>query len=241
MFLDLNTLREFYKTPLGMAAREDISKKIHDIWPNMTNMRTLSLGYGTPYIDPWLVDSERLISLMPAAQGVEHWPKDQKNLSLLSYEDELPFSDSFFDRVILIHTVENTEHLHGMLRELWRILISKGRLLIIIPNRKGIWARFDHTPFGHGRPYTTKQMRDMLESSCFDFIDRKRALYFPPFTLHLMQKTIPVWNFIGKKILRSFSGAIIIEAEKQLYATAPMLRSRTQLRRRTAAARNILT
>ena len=39
-----------------------------------------------------------------------------------------------------------------LLRECWRVLRDDGRLLVVVPNRLGSWALFDHTPFGQGRP-----------------------------------------------------------------------------------------
>ena len=41
-----------------------------------------------------------------------------------------------------------------MLREVWRVLAPSGRLMAVIPNRRGVWTRTDTTPFGHGRPFT---------------------------------------------------------------------------------------
>ena len=37
-----------------------------------------------------------------------------------------------------------------------------GRLLIVVPNRRGVWARSDTTPFGHGRPYSRSQITHLL-------------------------------------------------------------------------------
>ena len=49
--------------------------------------------------------------------------------------------------------------------EIWRVLSGNGRLLVIAPNRRGIWARFEHTPFGHGRPYTSSQLYRLLRDT----------------------------------------------------------------------------
>ena len=52
-----------------------------------------------------------------------------------------------------------------MLAEVWRVLTPGGRLLVVVPNRAGLWARMENTPFGYGRPFSRKQlsrlMRDM--------------------------------------------------------------------------------
>jgi alpha-ketoglutarate-dependent 2,4-dichlorophenoxyacetate dioxygenase len=45
--------------------------------------------------------------------------------------------------------------------------MPEGRLLLIVPNRRGIWARLDSTPFGHGRPYSRGQLERLLGDALF--------------------------------------------------------------------------
>ena len=37
-----------------------------------------------------------------------------------------------------------------------------GKLVIVTPNRRGLWARFEHTPFGTGRPFSRGQLTELL-------------------------------------------------------------------------------
>ena len=64
----------------------------------------------------------------------------------------LPLPDLSMDRIVVVHGLEYSENLRGFLREMWRVLSDGGRLLVVVPNRRSIWARADHTPFGHGHP-----------------------------------------------------------------------------------------
>src|SRR6185437_16156554 len=134
MFADVVELREFYGTRLGQVARRMVARRIRQLWPDLTGMRLLGLGYATPYLRPFLNEAERVLALMPAAQGVLHWPAEGPN------------------RVILIHGIEFSEQIRPMLKEAWRVLAGGGRLLAVLPNRRGIWARIDNTPFGQGHP-----------------------------------------------------------------------------------------
>lgn len=74
MFADVVDLREFYGTRLGQVARRMVSRHIRRLWGDTTGLRLLGLGYATPYLRPFLAEAERVIALMPAAQGVLHWP-----------------------------------------------------------------------------------------------------------------------------------------------------------------------
>ena len=55
-----------------------------------------------------------------------------------------------------------------------------GRALFIVPNRGGLWARRDATPFGFGRPYTLSQLEAQLRAH--DFLPERdvAALFQPP-------------------------------------------------------------
>ena len=101
---------------------------------------------------------------MPAPQGVLHWPGEELNSTALIEEAELPLPDMSVDRVLLAHALEHTEQLRPLLREIWRVLNPSGRVIAIVPNRRGIWARIDSTPFGHGHPYTAGQLSRLLRS-----------------------------------------------------------------------------
>ena len=67
-----------------------------------------------------------------------------------------------------------------MLKEIWRVLAGGGRLLIVAPNRRGIWARLDRTPFGSGRPYTMSQLSQLLRDEQFTPVATGAALFVPP-------------------------------------------------------------
>jgi hypothetical protein len=52
--------------------------------------------------------------------------------------------------------------------------------LVIAPNRRGIWARLDRTPFGSGRPYTMSQLSRLLRDEQFTPVGTGTALFIPP-------------------------------------------------------------
>src|SRR6201995_3611963 len=141
MYNDIVDLREFYLSPLGQVARRQLRARIRRIWPSVKGERILALGYGTPFIRPLFGEAERLLAMMPAAQGVAYWPREGPNIFSLVEIDNLPLPDSSVDRVILIHALEGASSAaHDLLREVWRVMRSNGRVLVIVPNRRGIWA-----------------------------------------------------------------------------------------------------
>lgn len=219
---DVVDLRDFYETPLGNMAASLIFKQIYSLWPNLAKQSLLGIGYPLPYLSPYLDHAESVLAFMPAQQGVVGWPENAPSLTALVEENALPLPDQSVDRILLVHGLEQTNQARPFLREVWRVLKSSGRLLVIVPNRRGLWARFDNTPFGQGHPYTMTQLSHVLRDNLFTPIYSTRGLYVFPSNSRFLLSTQPVWEKIGSHMLQKFSGVICIEAIKQVYAGTPV-------------------
>ena len=167
MSIDVVDLRNFYGQRLGKVARQFVSRGVRSLWRDAAGQRVLGIGYATPYLGLFREDAERCLAFMPASQGVLKWPTARPALSALVDENELPLTDGAVDRVLLVHGLEMTNDPAALLREVWRVLASGGRLLAVVPNRRGLWARMDTTPFGHGRPYSRSQINQLLRETWF--------------------------------------------------------------------------
>ena len=230
MYNDAIDLRDFYGSSLGGAARRILRARLREMWPDLRGMRLLGLGYATPLLRPFREEAERVIAMMPAAQGVVHWPPDGAGLVALADEAELPLPDVSVDRVLLVHALECSEQLRPMLREIWRVMTEGGRLIAIVPNRRGIWARLDRTPFGQGHPYTPSQLSRLFRDNMFAPIRTRPALFVPPSRSRMLIAAAPAWEKLGQRWLTAFSGVVMIEAGKQIYA-ASAAREATRRRR----------
>jgi SAM-dependent methyltransferase len=218
MASDVVDLRDFYRSALGQVARRMIRRAIQRVWPDLTGMRLLGIGYATPFLSALSGDTERTIAVMPATLGVLRWPSEGRNLVTLADEGELPFADYSIDRVVLVHAIETSDEVQAMLKEIWRVLAGGGRVLIVAPNRRGIWARLDRTPFGSGRPYTMSQLSQLLRDEQFTPIGSDTALFIPPATSRMMLRSAAAWERIGKRWFPTFAGVLMVEATKQIYA-----------------------
>jgi SAM-dependent methyltransferase len=218
MYADVVDLREFYLSPLGQTARRLLRARIGQIWPGARGERVLALGYGVPFLRPMLEEATSVIAMMPAEQGVAYWPRGGPNVSCLVDTKDLPLPDNSIDRVMLVHALEGSADPHSMLREVWRVLRSGGRLLMVVANRRGLWAHSDRTPFGTGQPYSAFQIKDTLRDHGF-LADRVRhALFMLPSSSRLMLSLADLFEKYGAKVFPGFGGLLLIEANKQLYA-----------------------
>src|SRR5438067_1857923 len=224
MSSDVVDLRDFYRTGLGQIARRMIRGAIRQVWPDMHGMRLLGIGYPTPFLPAISADTERTVAVMPAALGVLGWAPDGRNVVALADEGELPFADYSIDRVLLVHGLETSDEARPMLKEIWRVLAGGGRLLVIAPNRRGIWARVDGTPFGSGLPYTVSQLSQLLRDEQFTPIGSHAALFVPPTVSRMVLRSAPAWERIGKRWFPTVAGIVLVEAGKQIYAKPTAIR-----------------
>ena len=229
MSIDVVDLRNFYAHRLGTVARHFISRSIRYRWNETQGLRVLGIGYATPYLGVFRDQAERCLAFMPSTQGVVKWPTARPTLSALVDEGELPLPDAAVDRVMLIHVLEMTHDAMGLLREVWRVLASGGKLLAVVPNRRGLWARMDTTPFGHGRPYSRSQITQLLRETWFTPVSWSEALYVPPIERGWFLRSAIAWERAGATISAPFAGVHLVEATKQVYRAIPARREKRQL------------
>lgn len=216
MRVDILDLQRFYASRLGAAAVRMTMRRVESVWPHANGLDVLGVGYALPYLAPYQAGARRTAAMMPAAQGAECWPAAGKGMTCLADETRMPFADAVFDRVLVVHALEEAENARALLREVWRVTAPEGRIVVIAANRLGLWARADKTPFGHGRPYSRLQLAALLSDAMFEPVARTRALYLPPVPW-LAGLAYPVER-AGAVLWPSFGGLILMEAVKRLYA-----------------------
>ncbi|MDQ2634907.1 MAG: class I SAM-dependent methyltransferase, partial [Pseudomonadota bacterium] len=127
-------------------------------------------------------------------------------------------------RMLLVHSLEHAESPRETLKEIWRVLSPAGRVVIVVPNRRGVWARFEHTPFGTGRPFSRGQLNELLREANFTPSAWADALFFPPSKRRFMMRFHGVLERTGRRLWPIFSGVIVVEAQKRLYQGLPVAR-----------------
>lgn len=225
---DVLELRAFYASPLGRMAREMLGRKLGEAWGDARGLDVLGLGYPTPFLEPLLPRARRVVAMMPAAQGVEVWPGGAGNLAALADETALPLMGALFDRVLAVHALEEADDPLAVLREIWRVLAPSGRVIVAVAARNGLWSLAENTPFGHGRPYTRRQLEALLREAELEPTGYTRALYAPP--MAWAAGWAEGFEQMGAWLWPNFSGLILIEAVKQTFAVKPKgLRQRARV------------
>lgn len=232
MHLDAFDLKDFYARRLGLMVRRLLRRRIRARWSDVRGLRVFGLGYATPYLSEFRNEALSLGALMPSGFGALPWPESGPSRTALVDETELPLDDEAADRVVLVHMLEWSERSRTLLREIWRVLSPNGRVLVVVPNRRGLWARVDTTPFGYGSPFSRSQLTKLLKDSMFQPEGWQYALYSPPFNWRVLTRWPAFWERLGLILWPTFSGVILVEATKQVYAAMPVRETERKMRRR---------
>ncbi|TDR90189.1 class I SAM-dependent methyltransferase [Enterovirga rhinocerotis] len=217
MSVDVTDLMRFYQAPLGEAARRQLSRVLAESWDGLRGLRLLGIGYATPYLSALGADCERTIAFMPPSQGVVTWPEPSRSSSALADPTMLPLPEGSIDRVLVVHAIEMAPEPAEMLHEIARILTPSGRALLVFPNRRGLWTRIDTTPFGHGQPFSRKQIRRLLQETQLEAEAWRETLYMPPLENGLVLRSAAAWERMGRRLALPFAGLHVVEAGKRLH------------------------
>ena len=109
-----------------------------------------------------------------------------------------------------------------MLEEVWRVMRPNGRILVLVPNRHGLWARAEATPFGHGSPFSASQLARLLREHRFAPLTAGAMLFFPPAGSRAVLRTAAVWQRVGRHLGRPFGGLVYVEAGKTVFEARPV-------------------
>ena len=220
MHLDIGQVSSFYTTTgLGGIVKRVLRDQIVGLWPDTRGQTVAGFGFPTPVLRPFLASSRRVLGLMPAQQGVMAWPRsgdDGENRSVLVDETRWPIATGTIDRLIVMHGLETCDNPTGLIDEIWRTLGPGGRAVFVVPNRSGLWARRDVTPFGFGRPYSLMQLESLLQDHQFTPERHISALYMLPSHRPFWLRTARYWERLNNRLpVPLAAGVLIVEVSKR--------------------------
>ena len=218
MFEDAAEFHDYYRSRQGRHVAMRLRRRLTDFWSRSANGCNAAFGYA-----PQLLradDHPAVLNFAPMRLGPYDWPPKGPGRTVLVNGRSLPLLDVQLDRLLLIHALEFDSNPSRLLDECWRVLDGAGRLLVMVPNRNGLWARAERTPFGHGRPFSRGQLRKLLQDHGFTPVEARTMLFMPPAALGLFLRFGPQIERLGRNWSPAVGGVLLVEAQKNLYAPA---------------------
>ncbi|WP_075261555.1 class I SAM-dependent methyltransferase [Candidatus Odyssella acanthamoebae] len=225
--MDISDLLKFYASSLGMEVQNRLTNSITELWPSVKCDTFICHGFPFPFLNDMVLKVERMAVFMSPHIGVMNWPLKGKNITALAEEGDLPLGDDSVDRLLLLHSLEFCQNPRSFLREIWRVLAPEGRAIVMVPNRRSLWSRLDHTPFGHGNPYSMGQLSYLLKENQFEICQKVRSLYILPSEFWHNTVAASIAESLNKTFAEKLSGVVAIEVKKRVYSgTLPKERKR---------------
>lgn len=150
--------------------------------------------------------------------------------------DNLPIMSDSIDVVVLPHSLEFLDSPHRLLREIERILIGEGHLIIIGFNPWslcGLWRLFlawrDEPPW-NGHFYGMARIKDWLSLLDFELIKTDKFFYRPPLQNDRIMLKLQFLEKLGKFFWPYFGSVQVIVAKKRVMPLTPIKLSRKDRR-----------
>jgi len=145
-----------------------------------------------------------------------------------AHPDALPFAPDSIDVVLLPHVLEFDDHPHAVLREVERVLIPEGYVIIIGFNPISLWGLWHWflkkraiAPWC-GKFLPVWRIRDWLALLGFEEVELHTRFFSPPFQNdYLMNKRYLLEHF-GRRWVRNLGAVYILVAKKRVSTLTPL-------------------
>ncbi|MEM1390345.1 MAG: methyltransferase domain-containing protein [Pseudomonadota bacterium] len=213
-------LEAFYATKLGSMTTARIAQRLKDLWGPCKGLSILGIGFPQPILPLWQDTARCAVGVVTEESGVTVTSFKGKRGGKVApaLDHRLPFGDGVFDRVVLLHAIEEAESPRAALREAWRVLAPEGRIVVATANRKSFWSLAESKAFGNGRPWTRRQLIALLNDGLFQVTASTTAVHMPPLNWPMITAASESWERIGELISPGLGGVVLVEAGKHIYA-----------------------
>lgn len=214
-------LKRWYQSPLGRYLLAQVHATLEPLMSTSFGYYALQLGCD--------IEAEEITR----GCRVKHlfvMGHDQQGIDLRGVETALPIATDSTDMVILMHALSQSQEPHAILREVNRILIPDGKLIIIDFNPLSLWGLrhlfqswLDDAPWA-GHYYTAQRLKDWASLLGFEQLNDLRCGYVLPLNY---QKLIDRSRILSKFSERwlTFSAALnILVFEKNTIPLTPVRR-----------------
>lgn len=211
--------QRWLETPLGEAVLAREAALLHEALADVFGFELLQVGsWGAPGRLVGGARTQHRCCISPDASGPG---------AIRAEHHSLPVATSSVEAVLLPHTLEHALHPHEVLREVDRVLVGEGSVLICGFNPFGPWG-LRHMVSGRRFPPPTERMLsegrigDWLRLLGYEVVGAQRYLFIPPWSARLpgrgrewLERRVP-------GLVPPLAGAYLLKARKRIHALTPI-------------------
>lgn len=171
---------QFEKKNWWFIARRELIKNLLDKITNK-NSKIIDIGSGSG-INIQYLKNYNIVGVDKSKRLVQAGKKEGKNIRMYDVEKRIPFRKNSFDVALCLDILEHLENDDRVLKEIYRILTPKGKILITVPAFGFLWGQQDIVSM-HKRRYTKRMLIKLVKENNFKI---KRITYWNSFLFPIM-------------------------------------------------------
>lgn len=211
-------LNDWYTSPAGQILSKELGNKLEQLLPSLFGYYALQIGTICNEID--------LISSSTIGQKI-YMTENPKQGNVAASPLALPFPQDTLDLIILPHTLDFSNDPHQVLREVHRVLISEGHIVLIAFNPLSMMglcklalARSKRVPWS-GHFYSARRLKDWLALLDFTVHVTEHIGLRPPIQNLRLQQRLEFLNKVDRYGMGLLGGVQIFVAKKRVLTLTP--------------------
>lgn len=214
-----SALQDWYATSPGRYLLHGINDCLDSLLPRLFGYYAVQIG---------CLDQGRDMLAKSRINNCIHLGVATGSVDLLANADYLPFKEDSLDLVLLLHTLDFAHDPHSILREIDRILIPEGHVVIVGFNpmslyglRKVLPGQKNRVPWC-GRFYSLIRLRDWLSLLGFDTLVSHCLGHRPPMQYSGLQQYLVIAEKVGHRLAPSLGALNVVLAQKKEATLTPI-------------------
>jgi SAM-dependent methyltransferase len=218
----LARLQDWYRSPLGAEVAALESACVQRLLSDTFGYYLVQLGVTESFRDAMASSRIRHRILMPCEQPSGHGGRE-----IVGWPSRLPLASDSIDALLLPHTLDFSPDPNAVLREVERVLIPEGRVIVLGFNALSAWGLWSllrgsetQVPWC-GRFRTAHQIEDWLAVLGFDIEIREHIMFRPPFR-RALGPNCSAFDTLGRRLWPILGGVYSIRAVKRVATLTPL-------------------
>ena len=213
-------LQVWYQTPMGQRLQELERQQLEQVLPDLFGYHLVQVGY----VGKTDLTAASRISHRVMMSASEHTLPDHA-VQFCGDSNQLPIASDSVDVVLLPHVLEFSHAPHEVLREVDRILVPEGHVIILSFNPYSLWNgwRWAYTwsrkiPWC-GKFFSATRLRDWLALLGFDMVQQQGYGFTTSCNTSTLEDRL---ERAGQRFLSFAGGSCLLVAKKRVTTLTPI-------------------